>query len=207
MQRACGKETCARNLTHPSRTTLHPAGLAHVGHSAPPFGWPQHASMLQSARSCAPLPADVSVPVPSLGSLSPPSVKRPGRCECPRVQECTAINYGGPTCLRSSVSVEWCTRVRSLSLSRNASISLSFDMFCKLERNRHDQKNFFFCPFNPMGWARVIFLHVALTALSPCSLSSSLPASNPSHAHVLLIQKQGPEVRIQQMNLLDGESV
>jgi len=153
VQRACGKETCARNLTHPSRTTLHPAGLAHVGHSAPPFGWPQHASMLQSARSCAPLPAYVSVPVPSLGSLSPPSVKvvRPGRCECPRVQECTAINYGGPTCLRSSVSVEWCTRVRSLSLSRNASISLSFDMFCKLERNRHDQKNFFFAP--SIQWA------------------------------------------------------
>lgn len=58
-----------------------------------------------------------------------------------------------------------------------------------------------------MGWTSLLVLHVVLTALPRCCISSSLPASDTSsYAHVLLIQQQGPEVRIQQMNLFNGES-
>ena len=57
-----------------------------------------------------------------------------------------------------------------------------------------------------MGWTSLLVLHVVLTALPRCCISSSLPASDTSsYAHVLLIQQQGPEVRIQQMNLFNGE--
>jgi hypothetical protein len=61
-----------------------------------------------------------------------------------------------------------------------------------------------------MGWTSLPVL-VVFTALrlSRCCVSSSLPASRgdtSSYAHVLLVQQQGPEVRIQQMNLFNGES-